>query len=97
MSIRLADAMRRGAWCHDRETGSDSVDFLRQDWFALAALPVDEVRARFGLRPKSPGAIAAGSVDPWSRGGISPFQLRAGRAMAAEQQREYASYGALPD
>lgn len=97
MSIRLADAMRRGAWCHDRETGSDSVDFLRQDWFALAAVPVDEVRARFGLRPKSPGAIAAGSVDPWSRGGISPFQLKAGRAMAAEQEREYASYGALPD
>jgi hypothetical protein len=28
MSIRLADAMRRGAWCHDRETGSDSIDFL---------------------------------------------------------------------
>jgi hypothetical protein len=39
MSIRLADAMHRGAWCHDRATGSDSIAFLRQDWFVLAALP----------------------------------------------------------
>jgi len=97
MAIRLADAMRRGAWCHDRESGSDSVDFLRQDWFALADLPLDEVRARFGLRPKSPDAIAAGSVGPWAPGGISPFQLKAGRAMAAQQEREYSSYGASPD
>lgn len=97
MAIRLADAMRRGAWCHDDETGSDSVDFLRQDWLSLAPLPLDEVRARFKLRPKSPEAIAAGSVSPWAAGGISPFQLKAGRAMAAEQDREYASYGASPD
>jgi hypothetical protein len=97
MAIRLADAMRRGAWCHDRERGSDSVDFLRQDWFALASLPLDEVRARFGLRPKSPEATSAGSVGPWVSGGISPFQLKAGRAMAAQQEREYASYGASPD
>jgi hypothetical protein len=97
MAIRLADAMRRGAWCHDRESGSDSVDFLGQDWFALAPLPLDEVRARFGLRPKSPEATSAGSVGPWVPGGISPFQLKAGRAMAAQQEREYASYGASPD
>jgi hypothetical protein len=97
MSIRLADAMRRGAWCHDRETGSDSIDFLRQDWFALTPLPIDEVRGGFGLRPKAPEAIAAGSAGPWATGGISPFQLKAGRAMAAAEDREYASYGASPD
>jgi hypothetical protein len=97
MAVRLADAMRRGAWCHDDETGSDSVDFLRQDWFSLAPLPLDEVRARFDLRPKSAEAIRAGSVSPWAPGGISPFQLNAGRTMAAEQDREYASYGASPD
>lgn len=96
MSIRLADAMRRGAWCHDRETGSDSIDFLRRDWFELAPLPVDEVRARFRLRPKPPDAIAAGSAGPWGRGGISQFQLKAGRAMAADEDQEYAAYGASP-
>jgi hypothetical protein len=26
--LQLADAMRRGAWCHDCETGSDSVTTL---------------------------------------------------------------------
>jgi hypothetical protein len=97
MALRLADAMRRGAWCHDRETGSDSVDFLRQDWFALAPLTLDEVRDRFSLRPKSPEASAAGSAGPWAPDGISPFQLKAGRAMAADQERDYASYGASPD
>ena len=78
-------------------SGSDSVDFLRQDWFALAPLPLDQVRARFNLRSKSPEAIGAGSVSPWAPGGISPFQLKAGQAMATEQDREYASYGASPD
>jgi hypothetical protein len=97
MALRLADAMRRGAWCHDRETGSDSVDFLRQDWFALAPLPIDEVRDRFSLRPKAPEATAAGSVGPWALGGISPFQIKAGRAMAADEKRDYASYGASPN
>jgi hypothetical protein len=72
MAIRLADAMRRGAWCHDRESGSDSVDFLRQDWFALAPLPLDEVGARFGLRPKSPEATSAGVRGPVGTGWDQP-------------------------
>jgi hypothetical protein len=97
MAVRLADAMRRGAWCRDRETGSDSIDFLRQDWFALAPLPLDEVRARFGLRPKSPDAVAAGAVGPWEPGGISPFQMDAGRALAASEGRGYEPYGASPE
>jgi hypothetical protein len=77
--------------------GIASVDFLRQDWFALAPFPLDEVRERFSLRPKSPEAAAAGSVEPWAPGGISPFQLRAGRAMAADEKREYGRYGASPN
>ena len=96
MALRVADAMRRGAWCHDTATGSDSVDFLQQDWFALASLPVDEVRDRFGLRPKADDAITAGSVGPWNRGGISPFQLRSGRELATRERRPYESYGAEP-
>jgi hypothetical protein len=96
MALRVADAMRRGAWCHDDATGSDSIDFLRQDWFELAALPLDEARARFGLRPKAPEAVEAGSVGPWEPGGISPFQVGAGRDVATREGRPYEPYGAAP-
>jgi hypothetical protein len=96
MAVRVADAMRRGAWCHDSATGDDSIDFLRQDWFELSGLPVEQARARFCLRPKAPEAVEAGSVGPWERGGISPFQVGAGRDLAAGEGRPYESYGAGP-
>lgn len=96
MALRVADAMRRGAWCHDNATGSDSIDFLRQDWFDLAPLPLDEVQVRFSLRDKASEATEAGSVSPWERGGISPFQLGAGRDLAARERRPYEAYGAQP-
>jgi hypothetical protein len=96
MALRVADAMRRGAWCHDNATGSDSIDFLRQDWFDLAPQSLDEVRARFCLRDKASEAVEAGSVGPWERGGISPFQLGAGRDLAAREGRPYETYGAQP-
>lgn len=88
MATRLGDAMRRGALC----TGS--VDFLRIDWFSLAHLPVEEVRRRFGVAPKSAGAVEQGSVGPWEPGGISPFQWEAGRALASRAGRPYDSFGA---
>jgi hypothetical protein len=94
MAVRVADAMRRGALCHDRVRDSDSTDFLRVDWFELAPLPLQEARDRFSLRPKSPEALAAGSVSPWEPGGISEFQLRSGRAQAERENRPYDSYGA---
>ncbi len=94
MATRIADAMRRGALCADCTTGNTSIDFMRFDWFELAALPVDEVRNRFSVSAKSPAALAAGSIGPWEPGGISPFQLTTGRAAAARDQREYDSYGA---
>lgn len=94
MAVRVADAMTRGAWCHDNETGADSIDFLRIDWFALADRPVDEVRDRFSLRPRSVGAVTAGSATPWESGGISPFQLSSGREAAARAGRPYDSFGA---
>jgi hypothetical protein len=94
VAVRLADAMRRGAWCHDEVTGNDSIDFLAVDWFELADQPVEAVRARFGVRPKSDAAIAAGSVGPWEPGGISPFQWEAGRRAAEAAGCEYDSYGA---
>jgi hypothetical protein len=94
MALRVADAMRRGALCHDTLTGDASIDFLRVDWFSLAHLTLDEARARFSLQPRSEAARAAGSVGPWERGGISPFQLSSGAAAAAAEGRPYDSYGA---
>jgi hypothetical protein len=94
VAVRLADAMRRGAWCHDEVTGSDSIDFLRLDWLSIAHLTVEEARTRFGVRQKSPPAVDAGSVDLWSAGGISPFQLASGQRLADELGVTYDSYGA---
>jgi hypothetical protein len=94
MAVRVADAMRRGALCHDVVADSDSTDYLALDWFGLADLPIDEARARFRVQPKSPGAIAAGSVTLWEPGGISQFQLRSGRAQAERDGHPYDSYGA---
>jgi len=88
MAVRVADAMLRGARCHG------SIDFLRTDWFELADLPVTAVREHFGLSPKSRAAVDAGSVGPWAPGGISPFQIGAGRAAAEVAGRPYDSYGA---
>jgi hypothetical protein len=88
MATRVADAMRRGAQC------PGSIDFLRQDWFELAHLVIPDAREHFGVPPKSPKAIAAGSVGPWEPGGISPFQWDAGQALARSQGRSYDSFGA---
>jgi len=94
VAVRLADAMRRGALCHDNTTGLDSVDFLRVDWFDLAPLPLAAVRERFCVGPKATSAVDAGSVGPWEPGGISPYQLNAGRTLATELGVSYESYGA---
>jgi hypothetical protein len=96
VAVRLADAMRRGALCHDDVSGSDSIDFLRVDWFELAPLPLDVVRTRFRVHPKSETAVAAGSVGPCQSGGISPFQLEAGRRLAEMLDVPYDSFGASP-
>jgi hypothetical protein len=94
MAVRLSNAMRRGALCHDGLTGADSIDFLQMDWFAVADQSCAALRERFCLEPKSADAVAAGSVGPWEPGGISPFQMKAGRAMAAEHDRPYEAHGA---
>ncbi len=96
VSARLADAMRRGAKCSDHATGNSSVDFLKMDWFELAGLRIEEVRRRFCIPDKSERAVEAGSVGPWEPGGISPFQLNAGRTMAARRGRPYDAHGATP-
>jgi hypothetical protein len=88
VAVRVADAMRRGAIC------PGSTDFLRTDWFAVADLPVSEARRRFGIPEKAPEAVAAGSVGPWEAGGITPFQLNAGRILAEAEGRPYDTFGA---
>ena len=88
MAVRLADAMRRGAWCRG------SIDFLRTDWFALADRTVEDVREHFGMIPKAAIARDAGSMGPWEVGGITPFQVDAGQAQADREGRAYQSYGA---
>ena len=88
VAVRLADAMRRGARC------CGSVDFLRTDWFSLAERSVEDVRAHFGVEDKAAEAVAAGSVGPWERGGISPYQWAAGRALAAARGLAYDPFGA---
>ena len=84
MAVRFGDALRRAALC----TGSN--DFMATDWFAFADKPVTVLRKELMLPPKSDEAVAAGSVGPWDAGGISPFQLNAGRKLAEAEGREYA-------
>ena len=94
VAVRLSDAMRRGALSRDTIGGSDSIDYLRIDWFALAPLRVEDARARFCITPKSPEAITSGSVGPCDPGGISPFQQNAGHELARRLGRRYSAYGA---
>jgi hypothetical protein len=91
MATRVGDAMRRGALCHG------SVDFLLTDWFDLAELTVEEAREHFGVVDKAPEAVESGSAGPWEAGGISPFQLTTGTALAQSEGRPYESYGATTD
>ena len=86
MGVRLADAMRRGANCGH--------DLMSVDWFELADRPVDEVRRTLGIVAKDPEAVTAGSRGPWEPGGISPFQVNAGKALADAEGRPYDLYGA---
>ena len=44
--------------------------------------------------PKSAAAVAAGAVGPWEPGGISPFQMNAGRELAASRGLPYDAHGA---
>jgi hypothetical protein len=88
MAARVADAMRRGAQCR----GSN--DFLAMDWFAIADRPVEVLRHQLGIRAKDTDAVTAGSVGPWQRGGISPYQQRSGIAKATRENRPYDAFGA---
>lgn len=89
MPERLADALRRGA------LGTGSVDYIALDYFSLAERRLDELRAEFGIVPKSERAVAAGSRGPFEPGGISESQIAAGTRMAHDQGRVYDAFGAV--
>ena len=93
MTVRIGDAMRRGALSHG-DDGVPDVDFMQVDWFSYAAQPLEQVVERFGLPPKSERAIAAGSVTSWEPGGISEAQLAAGQKAASSRGVPYESHGA---
>jgi hypothetical protein len=86
MPARLGDAMRRGALC--------GVDLMGIDWFLHADASVEEARRELKMTPKADLAVRAGSVGPWEKGGISPYQLRSGQRLAEEEGRVYESFGA---
>jgi hypothetical protein len=93
MAVRLADALRRGALS---AAANHSIDFLAVDWFAYADRPVDDIRRELEIVPKDPRAIECGSVTPWEKGGISPFQYESARRRAEARGLAYDSYGAVP-
>ncbi len=93
MTVRIGDAMRRGALSHGRN-GEPDVDFMTVDWFSLADTPVEKLREEFGIVAKAPGAVAAGSVGPWEPGGISEAQWAMGTDHAASLGIPYDSFGA---
>jgi hypothetical protein len=95
MAVRVADALRRGALSHGLD-GEPDIDLMALDWFALADQPVEELRRRFNVVDKSDGAVGAGSVGPWSPGGISEFQDRSARERAEAAGLTYDAYGATP-
>jgi hypothetical protein len=99
MGVRLADAMARGKKLGDSLNAQDraaDTDLLGLDWFDYGNRPLADVRAEFDLQPKSPRAIAAGSVSPWEPGAISEYQYRQGQVLAGVNGREYDSFGAQP-
>ena len=93
MTVRIGDAMRRGALTHGLG-GEPDVDYMNVDWFELADRPLAELRAEFGLEAKAPAALAAGSVGPWEPGGISEAQWAMGNDHAARRGVPYDSFGA---
>src|SRR5262249_210612 len=72
MAHRVADAIRRGKVVCERY----GTDLFEVDYHALADQPVDEVRERFGIPPKSSSAIEGGSGGIFDLQGMSEFQQR---------------------
>ena len=70
MNVRLADALRRG-----KAVAADfGTDLFQVDYHELAELPTDEVRRHLRVPPKSPEAVAAGSLSVTDPAAMSDTQ-----------------------
>ena len=73
--------------CHDAETGSDSIDFLKMDWFAVAHAHLRRPAGALPPGAKSAAAVAAGLRRPLGARRHQPVpderRPRAGRGAAA--------------
>ena len=70
MHHRIADAIRRGKTvCAEYDK-----DLFDVDYHKLAALPVEEVREKLAVPPKSEHALAGGSAGLFERAGMSELQ-----------------------
>ena len=72
MAVRLSDAMARGAICHDAETGSDSIDFLKMDWFTLAHRTCEDLHGASTCSPRRGGPSRRGRSVPGSGEASAP-------------------------
>ena len=69
--------------CRDNETGDDSIDYLRLDWFALAALPLDECPRGVSRRRRSrPPRSRRAPSGRGSRAGSARSRSTPGRDLA---------------
>ena len=80
MHQRIADSIRRGKVVCDRY----GVDLFDVDYYVLADRPVEEIRGRLEIPPKSSGAIEGGSNGVFDPEGMSEIQRR----VAAQRRGE---------
>jgi len=76
MGERLADAVRRGKAVAE----GYGIDLFHVDFHAFAPRELDDVRRAISLPPKSPDAIAAGSVSVFDLQGMTESQREFARA-----------------
>jgi len=72
MHQRIADAIRRGKRVCERF----GTDLFEVDYSAVADRPVEEMRERLSLPPKSSAAIEGGSAGIFDLSGMSEIQRR---------------------
>jgi hypothetical protein len=84
MDVRIADAIRRGKLVSQR----CNRDLFELDYYALAELPVPEVRERLQFPTKSAVALAHGSPGAFDRAGMSAIQQRYADEHAGRQSSE---------
>ncbi|MFV0259768.1 MAG: hypothetical protein ACK5PP_15125 [Acidimicrobiales bacterium] len=73
MATRLGDALRRGQQA-TKPDGTRDGGLMSVDWFSVADEPLESLRRRCRIAPKSTAALAARSPSVWSVAGLSDYQ-----------------------